>query len=474
MNTLILIANRVRALQYILEGLISAQYSQFRPRTKDLMRTRISQMQLCRRSQRAEHYVHEQNEAPAQPVVEQLPQVTKQIVDNVYGQSIDPIIVSIDPEPAAVPTDDETYLHYFDAFMNTSQSDEIGISIPDGRSLLFSHSNSVGFHERNTSISTPTPGSLALSDDASVSFSGRPGPTSLAVIDDPLQSLSSAAFDSSLSSPHEHAASTESFLLNDTGRYSPLVAPFDLETIPQEARCSSGDLGGNKQGSSPVPEAGSSASNRRSDNRTVLNTPTAPSTHDRELRLSGARPGSDLRAIVDGLSNLDFGERRLIEDTLTVSSISTSSRHSRSVSSIASSGVLSRETRLMKRIRSGPSDDEDIASFINGNLSIDTQNEKGETALHLAVKLGKVSATRALLEGGADVHKRDRKGRSVLIAAERVQRLERENDGLYARIAVCMALAIDAGAVAPVTIHHNSAPLRDAARSKYYDGGYFP
>ena len=442
------------------------------------MRTRISQVQLCRRSQRAENYVHGKTETLAQPVVEQLPQVTKQKVDNVSGHSFDPIIIgSIDPEPAAVPTDEEMYLQIFDSFVNTSQSDETVISIPDRRSLPSSNSDSTDFRERNTSIATPTFDPLARIDDSSVSFSNRTGSGSLSVTDEPLQFLSSAAFDPSLISPYEHAAWTEFFPLNGTGRDSPLVTPINLEAIPHEARSSSGGPDENTQESSPVPKVQPPVSNRQSENRTVLHTPTAPSTHDRDLRLSGTRPGSNLRALVDGLSNLDLGERRLIEDTLTMSSRSTSSRHSRSVSSIASSGVLSRETPLMARIRSGPSDDEDIASLINNGLSIDTQNEKGETALHLAVKLGKVSATEALLERGADVHKRDKEGRGVLIAAKRVQSRERGNDGLYARIAACMALAIDAGAVAAVIIHHNSGPLvplNDFPRTKYIDSRYHP
>lgn len=419
--------------------------------------------------------MHEKTETLAQPVVEQLPQASKRKVDNVSRQSIDPIIGSIEPEPAAVPADDETYLQFFDTFMNTSQSDDIGISIPDGRSLLFSHRNLTGFRERNRSISTSTFDSLARIDDASVSFSNMSGPTRLTVTDDPLQSLSSAAFDPSFCSPYQHAASTEPFPLNDMGRDSPLVRPIGLEAIPHEARCSTGDLRGNKTESRTLSKARSPVPNGRCENGTDLNTPTAPSTRDRDLWLSGTRPDSDLRALVDGLNDCDLGEKRLIEDILMMSSKSSSSGHSRSKSSTASSGGFPHETLLMARIRSGPSNDDDIASLINDDLSIDTQNEKGETALHLAVKLGKLSATKALLERGAKVNKRDKRGRGVLIAAERVQRREKENDGLYARIAACMALAIDAGAVArSLAIHHNSAPLRDAGRSKYDNGGYHP
>ena len=419
--------------------------------------------------------MHEKSETLAQPVVEQLSQATKRKVDNVSRQSIDPTIGSIEPEPAAVPADDQTYLQFFDTFMNTSQSDEIGISIPDGRSLLFSHSNPTGFHERNTSISTSTFDSLARIDDASVSFSNMSSPTSLTDSDDPLQSLSSAAFHPSFCSPYQHAASTEPFTLNDMGRDSPLVKPIDLEAIPHEARCSTGDLRRNKSGSMAVSKTRHPVPNGRSGNRTDLNTPTTPSKGDRDLWLSGTRPDSDLRALIDGLNDCDLGEKTLIEDILMMSSKSSSSGHSRSKSSTASSGVFAHETLLMARIRSGPSDDEDIASLINDDLSIDTQNEKGETALHLAVKLGKLSATKALLERGAKLNKRDKSGRGVLIAAERVQRREKENEGLYGRIAACIALAIDAGAVAAsLAIHHDSAPLRDAVRSKYYNGGYHP
>ena len=418
--------------------------------------------------------MHEKTETLSQPVVEQLPQATKRKVDNVFKQSVDPIVGSIGFGPAAVPADDETFLHYFDSFMNTSQSDEIGICIPDGRSLLFSHSNSVGFHERNTSVSTPTLGLLALSNDASVSFSSMPSPNNLAVTDDPLQSISTATLNPTFCSPYQHAATTELLPLNDIGRNSPLVKPVDLEAIPHQSRCSNGDLRGNKIGSRAVSKELSPVPNSSSENRMDLKAPTAPSTRGRDLWLSHTRPGSDLRELVDRLSDCDLGEKTNIEGILTMSSRSSPSGHSRSKSSTASSEGFPHETLLMARIRSGPSDDDDIASFINDDLSIDTQNEKGETALHLAVRLGKLSATKALIKRGANVKKRDKRGRGVLEAAERVQRREKENVGLYARIAACMGRAIDAGAVAPsVTIHHDSAPLRDVARSKYCDGSYF-
>lgn len=425
-------------------------------------------MQLCRRSQRAAIPVHERNETLAESVAKQLPRATNQEIDNPSRPSIDPTIGSVDPTEAAVPGDDNSYLQHFDSFMDTAQSGEIGSSILD-------RSNASDFDEWNTS--TPTFQSSARADDSSVSFSNTTAPTSSSdsssVSKDSLQFISPPAFHPPLRSLYEDTASTNIFSpnhvlnlsdLESMGRESQLVEPINLEVVQH------------KTVSSHAFRAQSSVPNRNSENYTVLDTSGAPSARGRDLSLHGTRPGTDLSALVNGLRNHTLVEQRRVEDVLTMSSGSTTSGRSRSKSSTASSEMLSHESLLMARIRSSPSDDEDIALLINDDLSIDAQNEKGETALHLAVKLGHISATKALLERGANVKMRDKKGRGVLIAARRVQRREKDNESLYARIAACMALAIDAGAVAElmITHHHHSAPCVDFPRSKYSDGHYHP
>ncbi|KAL8779727.1 MAG: hypothetical protein Q9213_006795 [Squamulea squamosa] len=82
------------------------------------------------------------------------------------------------------------------------------------------------------------------------------------------------------------------------------------------------------------------------------------------------------------------------------------------------------------------------------------RNTDGETALHIAMKLGNVDATKALLDRGANVHVRNRKCEGLLAVAESARRQAKDDVSLYARVTACMALAIDAGAVAYPNIFH--------------------
>lgn len=92
--------------------------------------------------------------------------------------------------------------------------------------------------------------------------------------------------------------------------------------------------------------------------------------------------------------------------------------------------------------------------LIDGGSLIDRRNRKGETALHVAVRLGKKVATRVLLARGANVHVRAADGKGVLALGEAHYFKARDDSPLYASILGCMALCIKFGAVAAPTLVH--------------------
>lgn len=55
-----------------------------------------------------------------------------------------------------------------------------------------------------------------------------------------------------------------------------------------------------------------------------------------------------------------------------------------------------------------------IKTLIEGGANVHGRNRRGETALHVAARCGKKLAVRALVKNGANVHARDSSGRSVL------------------------------------------------------------
>ncbi|KAH7409198.1 hypothetical protein BKA64DRAFT_639499 [Cadophora sp. MPI-SDFR-AT-0126] len=89
--------------------------------------------------------------------------------------------------------------------------------------------------------------------------------------------------------------------------------------------------------------------------------------------------------------------------------------------------------------------------LIRSGANIDRRNRKGETALHIAVRLGRKVATRALLNHGANVHARTAAGKGMLALGEAHYLKARDNVPLYASIMACMALCIGCGAVASPT-----------------------
>ena len=111
-------------------------------------------------------------------------------------------------------------------------------------------------------------------------------------------------------------------------------------------------------------------------------------------------------------------------------------------------------TPLMTSIRLSPNEHQvDIITKMLGHKAqIDLRNHKGESALHLAVKLGQIGATQALLSHGANVHVRSKRRLGVLAVGEFALRRAVMNIDRYARIMACISRVVDAGAVAEPTL----------------------
>lgn len=110
------------------------------------------------------------------------------------------------------------------------------------------------------------------------------------------------------------------------------------------------------------------------------------------------------------------------------------------------------ETPLMTHIRSTSCLCSFIEQLLHAGADTNARNNNGEAALHISMKIGNVSATKSLLGRSVNVHVRDQKGRGVLAVAESVRRRAKDDVSLYARLDACMALAVDAGAIASPTL----------------------
>jgi ankyrin repeat protein len=111
-------------------------------------------------------------------------------------------------------------------------------------------------------------------------------------------------------------------------------------------------------------------------------------------------------------------------------------------------------------------DDEDdeattriLSRLCNAGASINRRNREGETPLHIAVKMGSRAATKFLISRKANVHARDRKGMGIVALGMEQSKGATQDEGLYARIMLCVSLVIDAGAVsAPTTLQEWTLP----------------
>lgn len=90
--------------------------------------------------------------------------------------------------------------------------------------------------------------------------------------------------------------------------------------------------------------------------------------------------------------------------------------------------------------------------LLDAGAHIDTRNRQGETALQIAVKLGRRAATKFLLRNGANVHARENEGLGIIAIAEAASKKAKRDAELYAQIMLCMSLVVNAGGVSAPTI----------------------
>jgi ankyrin repeat protein len=93
-----------------------------------------------------------------------------------------------------------------------------------------------------------------------------------------------------------------------------------------------------------------------------------------------------------------------------------------------------------------------LQRLLKAGANLHWRNRNGETALHIAVKLGRREATTFLLQQNANIHARIGSGKGVLALGQEFCRKARDDVTLYAQIELCMSLAIDAGAVSAPTV----------------------
>ena len=131
------------------------------------------------------------------------------------------------------------------------------------------------------------------------------------------------------------------------------------------------------------------------------------------------------------------------------------------------------ETPLMTHIRTVPERDDIILELLYSGADINARNEKGETALHLSVRLGDTVGTKALLAQRAtvNVHVRNWEGQGPLAVAAKAAHSAKDDVGLYAKITTCMALAIDSGAIMTPTLF-DEWDLREPAREILRKDGF--
>jgi ankyrin repeat protein len=105
--------------------------------------------------------------------------------------------------------------------------------------------------------------------------------------------------------------------------------------------------------------------------------------------------------------------------------------------------------------RTGEDDSATISilnKLLDAKADIHRRNRRGDTALHLAIKSGRLGATNLLLRKGANVHARNKKGSGILKVGTEACKKATGNENLYAQIMLCMDAAMRAGAVSSPTI----------------------
>ncbi|KAE8449963.1 hypothetical protein EG329_007102 [Mollisiaceae sp. DMI_Dod_QoI] len=92
-----------------------------------------------------------------------------------------------------------------------------------------------------------------------------------------------------------------------------------------------------------------------------------------------------------------------------------------------------------------------LSELCNAGADVHRRDRQGQSPLHMAVKLGKRTATEFLLSQNANVHARDLQKRGVIALGVEYSKKARRGGDLYAQILLSVDLVAKAGGIAPPT-----------------------
>jgi ankyrin repeat protein len=93
-----------------------------------------------------------------------------------------------------------------------------------------------------------------------------------------------------------------------------------------------------------------------------------------------------------------------------------------------------------------------LSRLLDAGANIHCRNRRGETPLHIAVKLGRRAATKFLINHKANIHARDKDGIVVIALGKQYSVGAGYDVTLYAHIMLCIEIVANAVAVSSPTI----------------------
>ncbi|KAE8453623.1 hypothetical protein EG329_009134 [Mollisiaceae sp. DMI_Dod_QoI] len=195
--------------------------------------------------------------------------------------------------------------------------------------------------------------------------------------------------------------------------------------------------------------------------RTIVRAGNDPSFEDSEGR-------NGLHCLAEVRLDLPTSLRKVDSEPCSVPTKSSSSAWEQYMDQLLTAGVnpnrydRNGHTPFMAFAHHWRGKDEDLTTrllerLVTGGANIHRRNQLGETALHIAVKLGHRAATKVLLSHGANIHARTCTGQGILSLGIKHSNLAINDEILYAQISLCVCLVANAGGISTPTILHEWA-----------------
>ena len=114
-----------------------------------------------------------------------------------------------------------------------------------------------------------------------------------------------------------------------------------------------------------------------------------------------------------------------------------------------------------------------LTRLVKAGALVDHRNRDGESPLHVAIKLGNIPATQALISLGANIHARQKDGKGVvrlgLEVAQSIKNSRKKQKSLHLRIMACVDKARSHGAVEyPISLQEWNASTNPEAGDQYH------